>query len=207
MLAQEEARRLRHNFVGTEQLLIGLLQVKEGVAGKVLSQMDVSLKETKIEVEKIIGRGAGFVAIEIPFTPRARRVLEFAWLEAKERFKHNYISTEHLLLGIIRENAGVAIRVLENLKVNIEKIPENITSILAIESDLNTSADQRRIGAIKFDLFKYNELREDQKRVAIALVYDNTKSVDELHDQLMNDSNYRFLKNGWTLDYLKSKVY
>ena len=112
MLAQEEARRLGHNFVGTEQIL--RLDRRTGVAAKVLKSMGVNLKDARVEVEKIIGRGSGFVAVEIPFTPRAKRVLELSLEEARQ-LGHNYIGTEHLLLGLIREGEGVAARVLENL--------------------------------------------------------------------------------------------
>lgn len=116
MLAQEESRRLGHNFVGTEQILLGLIGEGTGLAFKVLNSMGVTLKDARIEVEKIIGRGTGFVAVEIPFTPRAKRVLELSLEEARQ-LSHNYIGTEHLLLGLIRENEGVAARVLENLGV------------------------------------------------------------------------------------------
>ena len=102
MLAQEEARRLGHNFVGTEQILLGLIGEGTGVAAKVLKSMGVNLKDARVEVEKIIGRGSGFVAVEIPFTPRAKRVLELSLEEARQ-LGHNYIGTEHLLLGLIRE--------------------------------------------------------------------------------------------------------
>eukprot|EP00270_Netrium_digitus_P010085 TRINITY_DN309_c0_g1_i3.p1 TRINITY_DN309_c0_g1~~TRINITY_DN309_c0_g1_i3.p1 ORF type:complete len:877 (-),score=344.13 TRINITY_DN309_c0_g1_i3:201-2711(-) len=114
MLAQEEARRLGHNFVGTEQILLGLIGEGTGIAAKVLKSMGVNLKEARVEVEKIIGRGSGFVAVEIPFTPRAKRVLELSLEEARQ-LGHNYIGTEHLLLGLMREGEGVAARVLENL--------------------------------------------------------------------------------------------
>ena len=107
MLAQEEARRLGHNFVGTEQILLGLIGEGTGVAAKVLKSMGVNLKDARVEVEKIIGRGSGFVAVEIPFTPRAKRVLELSLEEARQ-LGHNYIGTEHLLLGLIREGEGVA---------------------------------------------------------------------------------------------------
>jgi ATP-dependent Clp protease ATP-binding subunit ClpC len=84
MLAQEEARRLGHNFVGTEQILLGLIGEGTGIAAKVLKSMGISLKDARLEVEKIIGRGSGFVAVEIPFTPRAKRVLELSLEEARQ---------------------------------------------------------------------------------------------------------------------------
>ncbi|XP_023744148.1 ATP-dependent Clp protease ATP-binding subunit ClpA homolog CD4A, chloroplastic [Lactuca sativa] len=114
MLAQEEARRLGHNFVGTEQILLGLIGEGTGIAAKVLKSLGINLKDSRMEVEKIIGRGSGFVAVEIPFTPRAKRVLELS-LEEARNLGHNYIGSEHLLLGLLREGEGVAARVLENL--------------------------------------------------------------------------------------------
>ncbi|KAF7001587.1 hypothetical protein CFC21_017232 [Triticum aestivum] len=121
MLAQEEARRLGHNFVGTEQILLGLIGEGTGIAAKVLKSMGISLKDARVEVEKIIGRGSGFVAVEIPFTPRAKRVLELSLEEARQ-LGHNYIGSEHLLLGLLREGEGVAARVLESLGAD----PNNI---------------------------------------------------------------------------------
>jgi ATP-dependent Clp protease ATP-binding subunit ClpC len=121
MLAQEEARRLGHNFVGTEQILLGLIGESTGIAAKVLKSMGVTLKEARVEVEKIIGRGSGFVAVEIPFTPRAKRVLEMSLEEARQ-LGHNYIGTEHILLGLLREGEGVAARVLETLGADPAKI-------------------------------------------------------------------------------------
>ena len=129
MLAQEEARRLGHNFVGTEQVLLGLIGEGTGVAAKTLKTMGVTLKDARVEVEKIIGRGSGFVAVEIPFTPRAKRVLELSLDEARQ-LGHNYIGTEHLLLGLIREGEGVAARVLENLGVDLNKVRSNVIKML-----------------------------------------------------------------------------
>ncbi|ONM17901.1 Double Clp-N motif-containing P-loop nucleoside triphosphate hydrolase superfamily protein [Zea mays] len=121
MLAQEEARRLGHNFVGTEQILLGLIGEGTGIAAKVLKSMGINLKDARVEVEKIIGRGSGFVAVEIPFTPRAKRVLELSLEEARQ-LGHNYVGSEHLLLGLLREGEGVAARVLESLGAD----PNNI---------------------------------------------------------------------------------
>jgi ATP-dependent Clp protease ATP-binding subunit ClpC len=129
MLAQEEARRLGHNFVGTEQILLGLIGEGTGIGAKTLKGMGVNLKEARAEVEKIIGRGSGFVAVEIPFTPRAKRVLELSWDEARQ-LGHNYIGTEHLLLGLIREGEGVAARVLENLGIDLNKVRSNVIRML-----------------------------------------------------------------------------
>ena len=131
-LAREEARRLGHNFLGTEQILIGLIGAKSGLASKVLKSVGVNLKDSRIEVEKIIGRGSGFVSVEIPFTPRTKRILDFA-LDSAKKLNHNWIGTEHLLLGITREEKSVALRILENLNINIEALKEKIFENIEIE--------------------------------------------------------------------------
>jgi ATP-dependent Clp protease ATP-binding subunit ClpC len=143
MLAQEEARRLGHNFVGTEQILLGLIGEGTGIAAKVLKSMGVNLKDARVEVEKIIGRGSGFVAVEIPFTPRAKRVLELSLEEARQ-LGHNYIGTEHLLLGLIREGEGVAARVLENLALDLTKIRTQVIRLLGDTAETTTGTNQAK---------------------------------------------------------------
>ncbi len=143
MLAQEEARRLGHNFVGTEQILLGLIGEGTGVAAKVLKSLGVNLKDSRIEVEKIIGRGSGFVAVEIPFTPRAKRVLELSLEEARQ-LGHNYIGTEHLLLGLIREGEGVAARVLENLNIDLTKVRTQVIRMLGETAEVGTGASSNK---------------------------------------------------------------
>jgi len=158
MLAQEEARRLGHNFVGTEQVLLGLIGEGTGIAAKTLKTMGVNLKDARVEVEKIIGRGSGFVAVEIPFTPRAKRVLELSWDEARQ-LGHNYIGTEHLLLGLIREGEGVAARVLENLGVDLNKIRSNVVKMLgeskpqAVSSGSSSSSSTSKAKTPSLDEF------------------------------------------------------
>ena len=155
MLAQEEARRLGHNFVGTEQILLGLIGEGTGVAAKVLKSMGVNLKDARIEVEKIIGRGSGFVAVEIPFTPRAKRVLELSLEEARQ-LGHNYIGTEHLLLGLIREGEGVAARVLENLGVDLSKVRTQVIRMLGETAEVSTGGGQSRTKTPTLDEFGSN---------------------------------------------------
>ncbi len=155
MLAQEEARRLGHNFVGTEQILLGLIGEGTGVAAKVLKSMGVNLKDARIEVEKIIGRGSGFVAVEIPFTPRAKRVLELSLEEARQ-LGHNYIGTEHLLLGLIREGEGVAARVLENLGVDLTKVRTQVIRMLGETAEVPAGASQGRTKTPTLDEFGSN---------------------------------------------------
>ncbi|MDC3147929.1 ATP-dependent Clp protease ATP-binding subunit, partial [Prochlorococcus sp. AH-716-I07] len=110
-----------------------------GVAAKVLKSLGVNLKDSRIEVEKIIGRGSGFVAVEIPFTPRAKRVLELSLEEARQ-LGHNYIGTEHLLLGLIREGEGVAARVLENLNIDLTKVRTQVIRMLGETAEVGTGA-------------------------------------------------------------------
>ncbi|MBU6185628.1 MAG: ATP-dependent Clp protease ATP-binding subunit [Synechococcales bacterium] len=164
MLAQEEARRLGHNFVGTEQILLGLIGEGTGVAAKVLKSMGVNLKDARIEVEKIIGRGSGFVAVEIPFTPRAKRVLELSLEEARQ-LGHNYIGTEHLLLGLIREGEGVAARVLENLGVDLSKVRTQVIRMLGETAEVSAGGGQGRTKTPTLDEFGSNltEMARDGK--------------------------------------------
>ncbi|MBD2597142.1 caspase family protein [Nostoc spongiaeforme FACHB-130] len=136
MLAQEEARRLGHNFVGTEQILLGLIGDGTGVAAQVLQLEGMKLADTRIEVEKIIGRGSGFVAKEVPFTPLAKRVLDLSLEEAKA-LKHNYISTGDLLLGCIRLEEGVAVRVLEILGINLQNLREQVVHTINLSKSKN----------------------------------------------------------------------
>ncbi len=121
MLSQEEARRMGHNFVGTEQLLLGVIGQRHGIGARALKKMKVTLKKARREIELYIGRGTGFVASEIPFTPRAKRVLEMAVHEGKD-LGQNFVGTEHILLALIGESDGVAMRTLDKLKVDVAKL-------------------------------------------------------------------------------------
>jgi len=121
MLSQEEARRMGHNFVGTEQLLLGVIGQRHGIGARALKKMKVTLKKARKEIELYIGRGTGFVASEIPFTPRAKRVLEMAVHEGKD-LGQNFVGTEHILLALIAESDGVAMRTLDKLNVDIHKL-------------------------------------------------------------------------------------
>ena len=121
MLSQEEARRMGHNFVGTEQLFLGVVGQRQGMGAKALRSLGVTLKKARKEVENYIGRGTGFVASEIPFTPRAKRVLEMAVQEGKD-IGQNYVGTEHILLALLGEEDGVAIRTIEKLGLDITQL-------------------------------------------------------------------------------------
>ncbi len=133
VLAQEEAQRLGNNYIGTEHLLLGIISEGESVAAKVLENLGVNLQKVRGEVEAIVGKGSQTTQQEMVFTPRAKRVIELAFEEARA-LAHNYIGTEHLLLGLVREGEGVAARVLSNLGVDPSKIRSEITKLLGVET-------------------------------------------------------------------------
>jgi len=130
VLAQEEARALRHNYIGTEHLLLGLLREADGVAARVLSSMEVDLAEVRAEVARIVGEGDSEYQGQIPFTPRAKKVLEFALREALS-LGHNYIGTEHILLGLVRETEGVAAHILADLDIDPERVRQEVLRVLS----------------------------------------------------------------------------
>lgn len=128
VLAQDESRRLGHAYVGTEQILLGLISEGTGIAAQVLTAAGVNLETARLEVEKIIGHGRG-TPLEIPFTPRAKQALEQA-LEASRQLGHNYIGTEHLLFGVIRERDGLGAKVLEILGIELSALEQQLQSAL-----------------------------------------------------------------------------
>jgi ATP-dependent Clp protease ATP-binding subunit ClpC len=153
-LAQEEAQRFNHNYIGTEHLLLGLVREGEGVAARVLTNMGVQLPKVRSAVEFIIGRGEGAVIGEIGLTPRAKKVIELAIDEAR-RLNHNYIGTEHLLLGLVREGEGIAAGVLESLGVNLEKVRQQVMQVVNQSSYSSQGKSQTKtpyMDALGFDL-------------------------------------------------------
>src|ERR671915_995328 len=129
VLAQEEARMLNHNYIGTEHLLLGLLHEGEGVGAKALESLGVSLEAVRRQVEEIIGQGQAAPPPHIPFTPRAKKVLELSLREALQ-LGHNYIGTEHILLGLVREGEGVAAQVLQKLGAELTKVRNSVIQLL-----------------------------------------------------------------------------
>jgi len=154
-LAQEEAQRFNHNYIGTEHLLLGLVREGDGVAARVLSNMGVQLPKVRSAVEFIIGRGEGAVVGEIGLTPRAKKVIELAVDEAR-RLNHHYIGTEHLLLGLVREGEGIAAGVLESLGVNLEKVRAQVMQVVSqsstTQSQSKTQTKTPYMDALGFDL-------------------------------------------------------
>ena len=130
VLAQEEARALHHNYIGTEHILLGLIQEGEGVAAKALESLGISLDAVRTEVKDIIGSGGNPPSGYIPFTPRAKKVLELA-LREELQLGHKYIGTEHILLGLIREGEGVAAQVLVKLGADLSRVRQQVISLLS----------------------------------------------------------------------------
>ena len=130
VLAQEEARLLNHNYIGTEHILLGLIHEGEGVAAKALESLGISLQAVRDQVEEIIGQGGSSPSGHIPFTPRAKKVLELSLREALQ-LGHNYIGTEHILLGLIREGEGVAAQVLTKLGADLSRVRQQVIQLLS----------------------------------------------------------------------------
>ncbi len=130
VLSQEEARLLNHNYIGTEHILLGLVHEAEGVAAKALSTLSISLEAVRSQVEEVIGQGGSSPSGHIPFTPRAKKVLELSLREALQ-LGHNYIGTEHILLGLVREGEGVAAQVLVDLGADLSRVRRTVIELLS----------------------------------------------------------------------------
>src|SRR5437870_6708 len=145
VLAQEEARLLNHNYIGTEHILLGLIHEGEGVAAKALESLGISLEAVRAQVEEIIGQGGSSPSGHIPFTPRAKKVLELSLREALQ-LGHNYIGTEHILLGLIREGEGVAAQVLVKLGADLSRVRQQVIQLLSGYSGQKPSTEQQPAG-------------------------------------------------------------
>src|SRR5690242_7425886 len=153
-LAQEEAQRFNHNYIGTEHLLLGLIREGDGVAARVLKNLGIELSKVRAATEFIIKRGERAVMGEIGMTPRAKKVIELAVDEAR-RLNHHYIGTEHLLLGLIREGEGIAAGVLESLGVNLEKVRAQVMQVVSQNAGYQQSKQTTKtpyMDALGFDL-------------------------------------------------------
>lgn len=181
MLAQEEARKLGHNFVGTEFILLGLIRERTGYASNVLKSFEINLQNSRYEVGKIIGRGHGFVEEEIPFTPRGKRVLKLS-LEEARKLGHNYIGTEHLLLGLIEEGEGVAARVLENLGVDLLDLKKDVMSDFGKE-EIKTPDSEKQIKQSDPNVNckdKINKIKHSDKEIDASEVNDLVTKLERL---------------------------
>src|SRR5262245_32209426 len=151
-LANQEAQRFNHEYIGTEHILLGLAKEGSGVGANVLKNLDVDLRKVRLEVEKLVKSGPDMVTMgKLPQTPRAKKVIEYAIEEARN-LNHNYVGTEHLLLGLLREHDGVAAQVLRNLGLKLEEVREEVLNLLgasneASESEGGTAGSMGNAGA------------------------------------------------------------
>jgi ATP-dependent Clp protease ATP-binding subunit ClpC len=164
VLAQEEARLLNHNYIGTEHLLLGLVHEGEGVAARALESLGISLEAVRAEVEEIIGQGKHAPAGHLPFSPRAKKVIELSLREARQ-LRCNYIGTEHILLGLVREGEGVAAQVLVKLGADLPRVRQQVTGLLAGHAGAQEGAE-----AVEEDL-------EDELHAAIGGVFAENRDL------------------------------
>ncbi len=165
MMSQEESRRLGHNFVGTEQILLGLLGEGNGIATDAVRDYGITLRKVRMEVERLIGKGTGFVALEIPFTPRAKKVLEAAIRQSKE-LNHSYVNTEHIFLALLNDLDGICAKVLQNLGANIPRIKAYVLNELNANNEANSPKVLATVGAEDEpnqtkDLFLFDDLEKE----------------------------------------------
>jgi ATP-dependent Clp protease ATP-binding subunit ClpC len=163
VLAQEEARLLNHNYIGTEHLLLGLAH--GGVAAKALESLGISLEAVRAQVEEIIGQGQRAPTGHIPFTPRAKKVLELSLREALQ-LGHNYIGTEHILLGLIREGEGVAAQVLVKLGGDLSRVRQQVIQLLSGYAGVEAAAEQAGARTRLVRMTVPEELREAEEQLA-----------------------------------------
>jgi ATP-dependent Clp protease ATP-binding subunit ClpA len=188
VLAQDEARALKHNYIGTEHILLGLLREEEGVAARVLESLDITIEEVRAQVARIVGQGDERIAGQIPFTPRAKKVLELALVEALE-VGHDHIGTGHLLLGLVSEREGVAMRILLDLGATAESIDERVARALGMP-DPSRRRPQRGAAARSHDadgdgdsgMTEADRLRHIRQGKEAALELEEFELAARLHD-------------------------
>ena len=181
-LAREEAKRFNHEYIGTEHILLGLVKEGSGVAANVLQNLDIDLKKIRMEVEKIVQAGPDLVSVgQLPFTPRVKKVLEYAMEEAKS-MGHNYIGTEHQLLGLLREREGVAAQVLLNLGIKLEGVREEVIELLGAETTQGVKEKDEKKGKSKtpaLDSFG-RDLTQQAKEQSLDPVIGRQSSIERL---------------------------
>jgi ATP-dependent Clp protease ATP-binding subunit ClpC len=185
VLAQEEARALSHNYIGTEHILLGLIHENEGVAAKSLESIGISLDVVRTQVEEIIGEGRITPSGQIPFTPRAKKVLELSLRESMQ-LGHNYIGTEHILLGLIREGEGLGAQVLVKLGADLNRVRQQVIEMLSRhqgseEFDILATAAAREFGTYDEVIGLLRDIARRVKRIEQRLVGDDEARDDESH--------------------------
>jgi ATP-dependent Clp protease ATP-binding subunit ClpA len=190
VLAQEEARLLNHTYVGTEHLLLGLIHEAEGVAAKALELLGIRLEAVRAQVEQIVGRGQRASTGHIPFTPRAKQVLELSLREAKQ-LGHDYIGTEHILLGLIREGEGVAAHVLVKLGADLSRARGQVIGLLSGDAGTEEAAARTRLVrmTVPDDLLEAQEqfaqVRREKEAAIDAEDFDRAAALRDKEQQLL----------------------
>jgi ClpA/ClpB-like protein/UvrB/UvrC motif-containing protein len=195
VLAQEEARRLDHNYIGTEHILLGLIREGEGVAAEALKSLGIRLDPVRQQVEEIIGRGQEALQGHIPFTPQAKKVLELSLREALQ-LGHDYIGTEHILLGLLREGGGVAAQVLVRLGADLNRVRQQVIRLLnehpaeepgpGVEVRPEMAEQRAGIGPDTSDLDEQIEVARTEKEAAIeAQDFEQAASRRDREKQLL----------------------
>ena len=182
---RQEAQRFNHDYIGTEHLLLGLIQEGSGVAADVIKNLDVNPQKIRHDVEKLVSHGTTMVTMgQIPITPAVKTVLELALEEASSYFGHHYVGTEHLLLGLIREQEGIAAQVLQNNKVRLEEVRERLCADVTPDEgvpkllEADDAADQIRLVEVIRDLEKrVRKLEEDRRKSVRRAVYPTLVAV------------------------------
>jgi ATP-dependent Clp protease ATP-binding subunit ClpA len=190
VLAQEEARLLNHNYVGTEHLLLGLIHEGQGVAAEALELLGIRLEAVRAQVEEIVGRGQVAPTGHIPFTPRAKKVLELSLREAKQ-LGHNYIGTEHILLGLLREGEGVAAHVLVKLGADLSRARGQVIGLLSGDAGTEEAAARTRLVrmTVPDDLLEaqeqFAEVRREKEAAINAEDFDQAAALRDKEQQLL----------------------
>jgi ATP-dependent Clp protease ATP-binding subunit ClpA len=198
-LAQEEAQRLNHNYIGTEHLLLGLLREGDGVAAKALASLGISLEAVRAQVEELIGQGQSAPTGHIPFTPRAKKVLELSLREALQ-LGHNYVGTEHILLGLIREGEGVAAQVLARFGADHARLREQVLRLLTGGSEGAAAGTRLVRMTVPVDLVDAAEQLAEVRRQKEAAIdereFDTAAALRDREKQLLADKLRR--EREWT---------
>ena len=191
VLAQEQARLLNHNYLGTEHLLLGLVAEDQGVAAKALESLGIRLEAVRSQVEEIIGQGQWAPSGQIPFTPRAKKVLELSLREAKQ-LDHKYIGTEHILIGLIRESEGVAAQVLVKLGADLSRVRQQVIQVLSASAAGSKEAGVRTRWVrmrVPDDLREAEEqlaqVREQKEAAIDAEEFDRAAALRDAEKQLL----------------------
>ena len=185
VLAQEEARMLNHNYIGTEHILLGLIHEGEGVAAKVLTELGISVETVRQQVEEIIGVGRVASSGQIPFSPRSKKVLELSLRESLQ-LGHNYIGTEHILLGLLREGEGVAAQVLQRLGADLNRVRQQVIEMLSGRHggegfDVLAAAVEREFGTYDEVIVLLRDIARRVRRIEQRLAGDDDTGDEEAY--------------------------